>query len=418
VVIPAADEAENAAELLRRIHAVLSQACDEYEVLIVVPSSEDPTGPVAARHGARVLVQKRPGYGDALKQGLLAARGDYVVTLDADLSHPPEQIETLLRHRDEAEVVICSRYVPGASAEASAWRALLSRVLNLVYGRLLALPVRDSSSGFRIYRRRVFDEIEIQGETYDVLQEILVQIYCRGWSVREIPFRYEARAAGESHARPVQFAPHFLATWLRLFKLRNSFESADYDSRAYDTIVVPQRYWQRKRFELVEAMADRPGRRLDVGCGSSRIIQRHPDAVGLDLSLPKLRFLRRTNPKLVRGTTYALPVASESMEVLVHSQVIEHIPYEPGLFREMNRVLKPGGTLVIGTPDYGRVQWRMIEAVYKVLMPHGYGDDHITHYTRRKLLDELARAGFEVRRHAYILGGELIVEAVKRTPAG
>ena len=414
VVIPAADEADNLPELARRLHGVLGSRCDEYEIIVVVPSPEDPTGPVAAENGARVLVQKRPGYGGALKEGLLAARGDYVVTMDADLSHPPEQIEALLAHRGEGEVVVCSRYVPGASAELSIWRAFLSRVLNLLYGRLLALPVRDSSSGFRIYQRRVFDEIEIQGEKYDVLQEILVQIYCRGWTVHEIPFAYMERAAGESHARPIQFAPHFLTTLLRLFKLRNHFESADYDSRAHDSIIPPQRYWQRRRFSIVQDMAEHPGRRLDVGCGSSRIIQSRPDSIGIDLCMPKLRYLRRTNPNLVRASTFELPIASESIDVLVHSQVIEHIPYETRLFSEMNRVLRPGGALVIGTPDYGRVQWRMIEAAYKILMPHGYGDDHITHYTRQSLIEELARAGFGIRRYAYILGGELVLEATKR----
>jgi hypothetical protein len=74
----------------------------------------------------------------------------------------------------------------------------------------------------------------------------------------------------------------------------------------------------------------------------------------------------------------------------------------------------PEGTLVIGTPDYGRTQWRIIERLYKILMPSGYGDDHITQYTRQSLIEELANAGFGIRRYAYILGGELIVQAVKR----
>lgn len=414
VVVPCADEAENVGELTRRIHEVLSRACDEYEIIVVVPGPDDPTGPAAAAAGARVLHQKRPGYGGALKEGLLAARGDWVVTMDGDLSHPPEQIEELLARRHDAEVVVCSRYVPGASAEVSMWRAFLSWVLNRIYGRVLAIPVLDSSSGFRVYRRHVFDEIEFQGEKYDILQEILVQIYCRGWRVIEIPFAYAPRAAGESHARPLQFAPHFLTTLLKLFRLRNHFDSADYDSRAYDSIVWPQRYWQRKRFEWIQRMADHPGQRLDVGCGSSRIIQSRPDAIGMDLSLPKLRFLRKTNPRLVRATTYALPIASDSIDVLVHSQVIEHIPYDRSIFTEMNRVLRKGGTLVVGTPDYGRVQWRVTEALYGLLMPSGYADDHVTHYTRQSLIEELARVGFGIRRYAYVGGGELIIEAVKR----
>jgi glycosyltransferase involved in cell wall biosynthesis len=413
-VVPAADEAGNIPALLEGLRRVLGEHSQHHEIIIVVPTPEDPTGGAARADGATVLVQKRPGYGGALKEGILAARGDYIVTLDADLSHPPEKIADLLKHRDDAEVIVCSRYVVGASAAASRRRALLSRILNLVFARLLAMPVRDTSSGFRIYHRRVFDELDIWGEKYDVLQEILVKVYCQGWQVSEIPFDYMPRAAGESHARALEFTPHFLNTLRRLFKIRNHFQSADYDSRAYDSLVPPQRYWQRRRFKLVSQMADLPGRRLDVGCGSSRIIQSRPDSFGLDIEQPKLRYLRRTNPLLVRGSAFDLPIADGSLDVVVHSQVIEHIPYHRKLFTEMNRVLAPGGMLVIGTPDYGRARWRIIERLYKILMPSGYGDQHITHYTRQSLIEELASAGFGIRRYAYILGGELIVQAVKR----
>ena len=72
--------------------------------------------------------------------------------------------------------------------------------------------------------------------------------------------------------------------------------------------------------------------------------------LGAPPNAPKLRYLRRTNRHLLRASTFDLPIAADSIDVLVHSQVIEHIDYDPRLFSEMNRVLKLGGTLVIGTP--------------------------------------------------------------------
>ena len=128
VVLPAADERDNIPILLERLERVLEAHAKRHEVIVVVPTPEDPTGAAAKEAGAEVLVQKRPGYGGALKEGILAARGDYIVTMDADLSHPPEKIADLLRHRDEAEVVVCSRYVPGASATSSWPRSVLSRI--------------------------------------------------------------------------------------------------------------------------------------------------------------------------------------------------------------------------------------------------------------------------------------------------
>jgi dolichol-phosphate mannosyltransferase len=415
VVVPAANEAESITQLLVELREVLEAECDQHEVIVVVPTPEDAGAAVAEGGGARVFVQKRPGYGGALKEGLLAARGDYIITMDADLSHPPSYVSDLLAHRDDAEVILCSRYVAGGRADMmSRWRHFLSRVLNLVYSRALAVPVSDMSSGYRLYQSKVFRELEIVGEKYDVLEEILVKIYSLGWTVSEIPFSYAERVGGASHASVVGFAPDFLRTLRRLFGVRNSFESGDYDSRAYDSIVIPQRYWQRKRYEIVTGMAGDRSPRLDIGCGSSRIIQSSPSAVGLDITLSKLRYLRKTNNKLIRGSTFCLPFKDASFDAVIHSQVIEHVRYDRSLFTELNRVLRPGGTLVIGTPDYDRVQWRVIEWFYKRLMPMGYGDDHITHYTRYSLTEELATAGFGIQEYKYILGGELIMKCVKR----
>jgi dolichol-phosphate mannosyltransferase len=415
VVIPAWNEADTMPELLRRVRAVLEPLAGKLEILVVVPSPADPTAAAARSGGAEILVQKRPGYGGALKEGLLASRGDYVVTMDADLSHPPEAIAEILAHRREAEVVIASRYVSGGSAaQMSSSRAFLSRILNAVYRRVLAVPVLDMSSGFRGYQRRVLDALDLESEKYDILEEILVKIYSLGWHVVEIPFDYQARAAGRSHANVVGFTPHFLSTLIRLWAMRNSFTSADYDSRAYDSLVLPQRYWQRRRFAIVEEMAGGLRERLDVGCGSSRIIQSRPDSVGLDIEPAKLRFLRRTNRHLVRASCFRLPFADASFACVVDSQVIEHVPYDARLFTELNRVMKCGGTLVIGTPDYARASWRIIEWLYKILLPYAYGDDHIMHYTRYRLTEELANAGFATVRYCYILGGELIMQCEKR----
>jgi glycosyltransferase involved in cell wall biosynthesis len=122
VVIPAADEAANIGGVLERVHETLRRSNGPYEVLVVIPRPDDPTGAVAEKLGARVLAQKRPGYGGALKEGLLAARGEYVVTLDGDGSHPPEMIADLLKRRLDAEVVVCSRYVEGGSAASTPGR--------------------------------------------------------------------------------------------------------------------------------------------------------------------------------------------------------------------------------------------------------------------------------------------------------
>jgi predicted SAM-dependent methyltransferase len=94
---------------------------------------------------------------------------------------------------------------------------------------------------------------------------------------------------------------------------------------------------------------------------------------------------------------------------VISSEVIEHIPYDEVLFTEMKRVLRPGGMLVIGTPDYDTIGWRTIEPLYGLLQPGGYKDEHITHYTRASLTEILERHGFIYEETAYILKSELIM---------
>jgi predicted SAM-dependent methyltransferase len=122
-----------------------------------------------------------------------------------------------------------------------------------------------------------------------------------------------------------------------------------------------------------------------------------------------LRFLRRRGIELVCGSAFALPYRNSSFDCIINSQVIEHIPYDNVLFSEMERVLRPGGLLIIGTPDYATLGWQIIEPLYGALLPGGYRDEHITHYTRESLSDILVNHGFVHEETAYIARSELIM---------
>ena len=91
--------------------------------------------------------------------------------------------------------------------------------------------------------------------------------------------------------------------------------------------------------------------------------------------------------------------------------------FDDSLFNEMSRVLMPGGTLVIGTPDYARAQWRVIEALYRALAPSGYQDIHLMHYTRESLGGILVRHGFVHEQDEYIARAELIMRWSKPAQA-
>lgn len=416
VVVPTLNEAGGIEPLLRGIERVVARIGIGYEVLVMDSSSTDGTQEAAAAMGARVIDVGR-GYGIALKRGLATAAGEYVLTMDADLSHDPDVIEALWSHRRSHAIGIASRYIPGGSAKMSLLRLALSRFLNVVFTRGLSLRVKDISSGFRLYPKNAIRELAPSANDFDILPELLVRAHVQGWDVYEVPFRYVPRVAGRSKARLIRLGVAYVGTFARLWRLRNSIESADYDERAFDSPVPFQRAWQRRRHAIITPQASPGTRTLDVGCGSSRILRDIAPVVGLDVQFRKLRYMRRYGIPLVNGDIFRLPFPDRTFDTVICSEVIEHIPGDDRPFAEMARVTKPDGLLILGTPDYGRRSWRVIEAMYARLAPGGYADEHITHYDHATLPEYVAGFGYEHLRTEYVFGSEMILTFKRKLTA-
>jgi dolichol-phosphate mannosyltransferase len=410
VVIPAHNEGPNLALLLPAIRGVLDPLRIRYELIVVCRKVDDATAEAALASDAHAVEQVERGYGGALIKGFSMAQGEFVLTMDADLSHRPDFILDMWQHRNEAHVLIASRYVSGGRAIMPRSRYVLSRVLNTFFSRGLSLDLRDMSSGFRLYRNSALRALKLRARDFNVLQEILVNVYAEGWSVKEIPFTYRPREHGSSNANIWKFGIAYLKMFRGLWVLRNSILCADYDYRAYDSAIPLQKYWQRKRYQHIAELIAGQGPVLDVGCGSSHIIGLLPKgSLALDVLLRKVRFARRMSPNTIQGSGFALPVRDASFPCVLCSQVIEHVPKESPILEELIRTLAPGGRLVLGTPDYANWQWRWTEALYGFFAPNAYADEHIAHYTRKELIGAFEARGFKHEATRYILQGELIL---------
>ena len=410
VLIMARNEADNLRLLLPWLHEVLGDQRAPYEIIIVDGHSRDETVALAKEHGAIVYSQNGPGYGAAFKEGLSYCRGQWIITVDADHSPPPQSLRSLIANRHGTDLVIASRYVPGAAAHMEFYRYWLSRILSNVFRMFLAIPVRDLSSGFRMYRRAALDGVELVGRDFDVLIEILVRVLAKGRRVREVPFIYEPRIFGRSNARLLHFAVSYLLTLKRMWDLKNSVASADYDERAFNSIIPLQRYWQRQRVKHVLALSDQTVQTADIGCGSSRISRSFPRLIGIDINVNPLRFLSNCGVVVVGGDLFNLPVRSQSFDQVILSSVIQHLPKEKFSLEEVCRILKPGGVLIVGTPDYSSRLWRIIEPIYRFILPYSYGSFSSAHYTSDQLTDVLARWGFRVVAKRTIAGCEMILK--------
>lgn len=413
VVIVVDAETDTLTQLLAGVEKILIEISIEYEIIVVNQQRVDPSRVVSGQP-IRYVQPSKPGYGSAVLTGLEHAGGDYIVTMDACHDCPTSFLLDLWQNRETADVVIASRYVPGGQARMPLFRRIASRVLNAVFSRGLDLRVSDLSSGFRMYRGSSLKMLDVSCGDYDILQEILVNIFMQGYQIREIPFEYRAEDKFGAAGRMFAIGLAYLKTFSRLWKKRNSIASADYDARAYDALMPPQRYWQRQRYKHITGLLQGQGKCLDIGCGSSWIIGALPaGSLALDILLRKLRFARRFGHPVVQGSVFNLPIPNEAFPCVVCSQVIEHIPRD-GVLDEIDRVLEPGGLLILGTPDYAKWQWVVIEWLYKLLLPQAYADEHITHYTYAELYFEfMSKRKYRLEAVRYILQGELILSMRK-----
>jgi len=410
VIIPALNEAENLAYVIPQVRFIFRPLNLDLEIIVVDELADAKTRLVVLENGATLLSPPSRGYGLALQAGFDFAHADYIVTMDADLSHPPEFLLGMWSERHTADILIASRYVDGGRAEMPIFRYWLSRTLNIFFSRGLDLKIKDMSSGFRMYNKRAISLENLGGKDFNILQELLVNALIQGYRIREVPFTYLPRASGSSHARVIKFGLVYLRTFMQLWRIRNSIASADYDSRAYNSWVIPQRYWQRKRYRHIVNLAQGKGRCLDIGCGSSRILNALSiESVGLDILIRKLRYAKRFKSDLIQGSSLDLPFKDQSFPCVICSQMIEHVKGS-NVLKEIDRVIEPGGFLILGTPDYSKWQWILIEWLYSKILPHGYSDEHITRYTYGRLIREFVEnRGYALEARKYILQGELIL---------
>ncbi len=196
VVLPTYNERDTLPVLLRRFGDVASRWRLDCEAVVVDDSSPDGTAEEAARLGEElrgalsVTVVTRPGkagLASAVLEGIRQGRGDVIVVMDADLSHPPEAVPGLLRAvAAGADVAVGSRYTAGGGVERwPVWRRVLSWGATWLARRLLRVPVRDPMSGFFAARRSVFEGMRFEGVGYKLLLEILVRR--KGMRVSEVP---------------------------------------------------------------------------------------------------------------------------------------------------------------------------------------------------------------------------------------
>lgn len=224
MVVPTYNERERLAELVSRLFEAAGAARIALELVIVDDNSPDGTGQLAdelARtHRMQVIHRAgKLGLGTAVVAGFGVATAEVVGVMDADFSHPPALVPTMLAafRETHADVVVASRYIPGGSTPD--WplkRRILSRTACLLARGLS--PIRDAASGFFLIRRAIAQGVTIKAGGFKICLELIV----RGWPVTlvELPYRFDDRELGESKMSTREAAGYLVQLkdlyWLRL----------------------------------------------------------------------------------------------------------------------------------------------------------------------------------------------------------
>jgi len=207
VILPTYNEKDNLKKLVEEIICLKLPL----ELVIIDDNSPDGTGKTAERLSqqfsqVRVVHRKgRRGRGLAGVEGFrfaLRERVDYILEMDADHSHLPKYLPEMLKQIEEYDCVIGSRYVRGGGERGRSFtRRSISLLANSYLRTILGTPVKDWSSGYRCFRRRVLETIDwenISSEGPCIVQEILCQLLSLGCRVKEIPIIFEERQKGKS----------------------------------------------------------------------------------------------------------------------------------------------------------------------------------------------------------------------------
>ena len=202
VIVPTYNERDNLDELVKRVTESCRRSSLEVEIVFVDDNSPDGTGDHAeeiAKSNPVMVVHRagKLGLSSAVLDGVRVARGDVIVIMDADLSHPPEKIPEMVGKimSGEGEVVIGSRYVSGGSVENWPFRRRLVSKSATLLARGLT-KVRDPMSGFIAFKKSVIEGASLNPVGYKIGLEILVKgTYTK---VVEVPIHFANRKAGKS----------------------------------------------------------------------------------------------------------------------------------------------------------------------------------------------------------------------------
>lgn len=228
VVMPVHHEGERVVPVIESLARQLELT---YEILVVYDTPDDPTLPHLERLRTRLPAVRPhrntlgPGVLNALRSGLDAARGRWILVSMADGSDDPSSLPLMLAlARDGADLVAASRYSRGGrQVGAPMVKSVLSRLAGLTLHLLVGIPTRDATNNFKLYSRRLLDAVRIESRAgFELALELTTKAHLLGYRIEEVPTVWREREAGRSRFRLRAWLPHYLRWYVTALRWRIS----------------------------------------------------------------------------------------------------------------------------------------------------------------------------------------------------
>ncbi len=219
ILLPSYLEAHNLKELLPELVKTASSITPAYEI-IVIDSVEplDDTRKVCESFNV-TCIPRSPNntYGDAVRTGIRHSQGKFVVFMDADCSHYAGFIHKLYALRNDYDVIIASRYMPGGIPNSHFMHLWMSRLLNFVYRTCLDIRLHDMSNSYKLYHGDQLRSLKLKCMNFDIIEEIIYKLQ-ENYQARifELPYDFQKRKYGTTKRNHPLFIASYLMTLFRL----------------------------------------------------------------------------------------------------------------------------------------------------------------------------------------------------------